>query len=122
MAKKKSRPGVEVDCDHIPAHGHHRVGEKRGADQHQRRGEMHDLVGRSGYDVFLGERFQCVRDRLKHAIRTNAIRTIAVLNSCKPFAFKDGSDGEEGGKYDDDGDDGYQHRNRRLQQRRRVDD
>ena len=114
-AKKKSTPASRFTSDHVAAHGQHGEAQEDG----QRPGrsgreKMHDLVGRAGNDVFLGQRLHAVGDGLQDAEGADAVGAVAVLDAAQAFAFKHGGDGEESGNQMND------RRRRRSARRQRA--
>ena len=80
-----------------------------GDDEHQRRKKMHDGVGAEWNNIFLGERFDAVSDRLKKAVGTDAIRPETILHAAEALALEYRGEREEARIDGDNGDDAEEH-------------
>ena len=114
-SEEEEHAGVEVGGDHVAADGQHCVGQEGHGQQHKRRQKMHNVISSGRYQVFFRERFQRVCQGLHHAEDAHPVGTVAVLHSAQAFAFEHRGQREQHRKHKQDGGDGEQDRNCRLQ-------
>src|ERR1700750_1973664 len=67
---------------------------------------MDDVVGGAGDDIFLGQGFQTVSQRLKQPIGSDSIGAITVLKATQSLTLEDSCNCKQGGKHHNDGYDG----------------
>jgi hypothetical protein len=93
--RRKTDPGIDAEERHVPPIRDHAERQDRRHRHHDRREEMHHLVGARGHDVFLDQHLDAIRGRLKQPECPDAVRPEPVLNARENLSLEQRHEREE---------------------------